>query len=71
MIKLIETKDTDKRYIKNWRPISLLNCDYKIMSKAPATGLKETLPDLISCQQTAYVKNSFIGRLFIRYIRNQ
>ena len=23
--------------------------------------LKETLPDLISCQQTAYVKNRFIG----------
>ena len=31
------------------------------MSKALATRLKETLPDLISCQQTAYVKNSFIG----------
>ena len=61
MIKLIETKDTDKRYIKNWRPISLLNVDYKIMSKALATRLKETLPDLISCQQTAYVKNRFIG----------
>ena len=31
------------------------------MSKALATRLKETLPDLISCQQTAYVKNRFIG----------
>ena len=31
------------------------------MSKAPATRLKETLPDLISCQQTTYVKNRFIG----------
>ena len=35
--------------------------DYKITSKALATRLKETLPDLISCQQTAYVKNRFIG----------
>ena len=25
IIKLIEKKDRDKRYIQNWRPISLLN----------------------------------------------
>ena len=31
------------------------------MSKVLATRLKETLPDLISCQQAAYVKNRFIG----------
>ena len=31
------------------------------MSKSLATRLKETLPDLITYQQTAYVKNWFIG----------
>ena len=31
IIKLIEKKDRDKRYIKNWRPISLLNVDTKII----------------------------------------
>ena len=31
------------------------------MSKSLATRLKETLPDLIAYQQTAYVKNWFIG----------
>ena len=38
IIKLIEKKDKDKRFIKNWRPISLLNVDSKIISK-----LKEVL----------------------------
>ena len=61
VIKLIEKKDRDKCYIKNWHPIPLLNVNYKIMSKALATRLKETLPDLISSQQIAHVKNMFIG----------
>ena len=61
VIKLIEKKDRDKRYIKNWRPISLLNVDTKILSKAISNKLKTALPTLISSQQTAYVKNRFIG----------
>ena len=40
VIKLIEKKDRDKRYIKNWRPISLLNVDIKITSKAFVAMLK-------------------------------
>ena len=61
IIKLIEKKDKDKRFIKNWRPISLLNVDYKIISKALASRVNKVLPNLISPQQTAYVENRFIG----------
>ena len=35
IIKLIEKKDRDKRFIKNWRSISLLNVDMKLISKVP------------------------------------
>ena len=59
--KLIEKKNRDKRYIKNWRPISLLNVDMKILSKAHAKRLKEVLSCLISAQQTTYVQNRNIG----------
>ena len=59
VIKLIEDKDRDKRFIKNWRPISLLNTDLKMISKALATRLKDILPHLISSNQTAYVKNIY------------
>ena len=57
VIKLIEKKDNDKHFIKNWRPISLLNVDYKIISKVFSARLKKVLPLLISSQQTAYVAN--------------
>ena len=33
VIKLLEKKDKDKQLISNWRPTSLLNVDYKIISK--------------------------------------
>ena len=55
IIKLIEKKDRDKRFIKNWGLISLLNVDLKIVSKALSEKLKNFLPDLISSQQTTSV----------------
>ena len=39
----------------------MLNVESKMISKALPEKLKEVLPDLISSQQTAYVKNRHIG----------
>ena len=61
IIESIGKKDRDKRFIKNWWPVSLLNVDSKIISKAVSEKLKQVLPDLIFSQQTAYVKNRNIG----------
>ena len=44
IITLIEKKDKDKRKISNWRPISLINVDVKIGSKAIAMRLQTVLP---------------------------
>ena len=61
VIKLIEKKDRDKTLLKNWRSISLLNVDLKIISKAFASRLKTVLPSIIPSKQTAYIENRFIG----------
>ena len=61
VITLTEKKGRDKRLVKNWRPISLMNVDIKIASKALSFRLKQVLPNLINCDQSAYVKGRFIG----------
>ena len=66
VIKLLEKKDRDKRHIKNWRSIFLLNIDTKTISKAFAAKRKPILPSIISSNQTAYVEKRCIsesGRL--------
>ena len=56
IMKLIAKKERNERFVKNWQPISLLNVNI-ILSKSLAEKLKHVLPELISSNQTAYVKN--------------
>ena len=52
-IKLIEKTNRDNKLIKNWRPISLLNINTKLISKVLTERLKNVLPCSISSDQTA------------------
>ena len=61
VIKLIEKKNSDKRFLSNWRPISLINVDTKILSKVLAKRLERILPSIIHHSQSAYVKGRYIG----------
>ena len=61
VIKLIEKKDRDKKFIKNWRPVSLLNVDVKLVSKVLSNRIKNLLRNLISTNKNAYVANRFIS----------
>ena len=61
IIKLIPKKSIEPFYIKNWRPITLLNTDYKIAAKAIASRIKTVVPKLIDNDQTGFMKGRFIG----------
>lgn len=50
-------KGKDRNQIKNWRPISLLNVDYKVISKALANRFITFLPQLIHVNQTGYIQD--------------
>ena len=49
-------------YKTNWRPISLLNVDSKLISKSLANRLQDVIPNLISENQSAYINNRFISK---------
>lgn len=52
--RLVHKKD-DKRNLKNWRPISLLNVDYKICSKAVSIRLANVLGSIVDPDQTCSI----------------
>ena len=52
IISLIPKKKKDTQYLKNWRPVTLLNVDYKIATKTIAVRIKKVLPHLINPTQT-------------------
>jgi hypothetical protein len=56
VLTLLPKKDKDHRFIKNWRPLSLLNTDYKMLAKALATRLQASLEDLVHINQSGCIK---------------
>ena len=58
---MIPKKNKAAKLLKNWRPITLLNRDYKIASKWIASRIQKFLSRLIDNDQNGFLKNKFIG----------
>lgn len=54
-------KSGDKQLVKNYRPISLCNYDYKIIASVLAMRLQKIIPKLVSFDQFACIKGRHIG----------
>ena len=62
IITLIPKGNKDRQYLRNWRPISLLNVLYKIASSCIANRMGEkTLSILIHESQKGFMSGRFIG----------
>jgi hypothetical protein len=53
-------KEDDAKEMKKFRPISLLNCVFKIFTKAITNRFSLLIDKLISQQQSAFIKGRFI-----------
>jgi hypothetical protein len=66
-IKLIPKKG-DISQIKNWRPISLLNCVFKVIAKAVDNRLKSINDILLSRAQKGFTKKRHIQECIINIV---
>ncbi len=59
LIRLLYKKG-NREDITNWRPITLLNSDYKVIEKVLANRLKSILPEVINEDQKGFVQGRHI-----------
>ena len=57
LISVIPEKDRDTTNPANYRPLSLINVDCKILTKILATRLEKALPNIIHTDQVGFMKN--------------
>ena len=57
---MIPKKDKTLQELKKWRPITVLNCEYKIASKVTASSLEAVLQNLRDNDQTGFLKGRSI-----------
>jgi hypothetical protein len=54
-------KKGDLAELKNWRPISLINCDVKTFTRVLNTRIAKVANQIIQPTQTGFIKGRFIG----------
>jgi exonuclease III len=68
VISLLPKEGKDPRHVKNWRPITLLNSDYKYLSKCLSDRCRDILPTIIGKDQNGFIKGRQIGSNIIRLL---
>ena len=68
VLTLIPKKEKDVLQIKNWRPISLLNVDYKLVAKLIANRIKTVIEKIIHKDQTGFINGRYIGENLLKII---
>ena len=61
IISIIPKGQKPRQYLKNWRPISLLNVSYKILTSTLSNRLKLVLNKLIHENQKGFLSGRYIG----------
>ena len=65
LVSIIYKEKGDSRDLRNWRPITLLNCDYKIFTKVITNRMKKVVGKLVNGDQSCGVPNrSIVDQLY-------
>ena len=61
IVTLLPKGEKEKCFLKNWRPITLLNCFYKIISGCIAARIRPNLESIIHSDQKGFVPKRCMG----------
>ncbi len=61
LITLIPKANKECLYLDNWRPITLLNSDYKWLASLYVNRLKPCLEEIVSVSQSGFMKGRHIA----------
>ena len=61
VITLIPKKSKDDTYVEHWRPLTILNYDFKILAKLIANRLELVAGSIVGEQQTGFLKGRYLG----------
>jgi len=61
ILTLLPKPNKDLLQLKNWRPLTLMNVDYKIITGTIGNRIKKYISKIISQEQTGFVKGRYIG----------
>ena len=61
LISLLPKKNNDLGNLNNWRPLTLLNTDYKIIKKTISNRIRKYTSHIIEDSQTGFIKGRYIG----------
>ena len=65
IVNIIPKGNKDRRHLTNWRPLTLLNTPYKLISSILAKHLKVVLNRMLGPHQKAYIPGRFISKAAI------
>ena len=57
---LLEKKEKDTEFLNNLRPITLTNCDLKIITKSFSNRMSQVIKEVIHESQTAYIPGRYV-----------
>ena len=70
IITLLPKPGKDTTLLENCRPISLLNVDFKIITKIIANRIKKVLPNIIHESQTGFMKGRYFVKTFVLFTKH-
>ena len=56
-------KKNEPELLKNWRPVSLLCTDYKILTQVLSNRVSNVISNIVNPDQVGYIKGRFVGEI--------